>query len=181
MPIASFLRVFLASLLLCGTATMSHAGDGHEKIQLTEPWARASAGPAKNGAAYITITNHGTEADRLIGLRSEAAARNELHTHIMENDVAKMRPVEAIEIPAGASVKLMPGGDHIMFMGLHDSLKEGESVTITLIFEKAGEVGILVPIAGVGAQAPEGGGHDHDDHDHDNHDHGDHDHSDHSN
>jgi hypothetical protein len=86
--------------------------------------------------------------------------RTELHTHINENGIFKMREVEAIEVPAGGEAVLEPGGLHVMFMGLHKPLKQGESVHLTLTFEKAGKVMVSVPVGKVGAM----GAHSHKDH-----------------
>ena len=99
-----------------------------------------------SGAAYVTLSNTGTEADRLIGYTGEAARMLELHTVIMTDGVMKMRPVEAIELPVGESVMLKPGGFHMMLMGLNQPLREGETVRFTLQFEQAGEVEIDFPV-----------------------------------
>lgn len=139
-----------------GDMQMTMAGD----LIVEEPFARATPGPAKNGAAFLTITNAGAEADRLIAARAAVADRVELHTHLHENGVMKMRQIEAVEVPAGGVASLEPGGDHIMMMGLTAPLKEGESFPLTLVFEKAGEVTVEVTIGGVGAmQGQDHGGH----------------------
>ena len=134
-------------------------------IQISDPWARpaiammeeqptgAAMGAAKptgaamggemsgaNGALYLTITNTGDAADRLLKATGDIARSIELHTVIKNGDVMEMRPVEAIEVPAGGSVKLMPGGFHVMLIGLNRDLKAGDSLDVTLQFEKAGAV-----------------------------------------
>jgi len=122
-----------------GTVTVSH------------PWARASAGMAKNGAAYLTIANHGTEADRLTKAATPAAHMAELHSSLMEGEIMTMRPVEALEITPGKPTMLAPGGLHIMLMGLVKPLKEGETFPMTLTFETAGPVDITVMVKKLGA------------------------------
>lgn len=93
-----------------------------------------------NGALYLTITNTGDAADRLIKATGDIAKSIELHTVIKNGDVMEMRPVEAIEVPAKGSVKLMPGSFHVMLIGLNRDLKVGDSLDVTLQFEKAGAV-----------------------------------------
>lgn len=126
------------------------AGDLH----IVAPWARASAPSAANGAAYLEIRNTGVESDWLVGAESPAAMMTHIHETSMEGGVMKMRPVEGVEIPAGASVVLKPHGLHIMLMKLHAPLAEGQSIALTLVFEKAGRVELSVPVAGPGAMEP---------------------------
>lgn len=141
------------------------AADTAQIVQLAEsdaiaveaPFARASAGPVRNGAAFLTLRNGSGEDDRLVAARAPVADRVELHTHLHENGVMRMRQVEAIEVPAGGTAMLKPGGDHVMLMGLKAPLQEGESFPLTLVFEKAGEITVDVTIGGVGAMQGHGG------------------------
>lgn len=121
-------------------------------LTIEHPWARASAGD--NGSAYMTISNSGTAPDQLIAVTSPAADKVELHTHIKEGEVMKMRPVQAIDVKAGEHAVLEPGGLHIMLIGLKEPLKEGEKFPLTLTFEKAGSVAVEVAVQSVGASAP---------------------------
>jgi copper(I)-binding protein len=143
-------------------------GHGHTQIaaesgiKIEGAFARASAGPVRNGAAYLTITNTGGAADRLIGAEADVSTRVELHTHRKEGEVMRMRKVEAIDVPAGGTATLQPGGNHVMFMGLKEPLKEGESFPLTLMFETAGSIEVMVTVGPAGAMRPEsghGGGH----------------------
>jgi hypothetical protein len=127
-------------------------------LAVENPFARPSAGASGAGAAYMTIRNPGP-ADRLIAAASPVARTVELHTHIREGDVMRMRKIEAIEIPGSGAATLAPGGLHVMLMGLHKPLKTGDSFALTLTFEKAGAVTIQVPVREMGAGAPMGGGH----------------------
>lgn len=116
-------------------------------LEIMHPWARASAGMARNGAAYIRqIVNHGTAIDRLVGVSTAAAMKAELHATIMEGGLMKMRPVEAVEVKPGGPAVLQPGGIHIMLRGLHAPLKPGGAFPVTLIFEKAGKIEVSVMI-----------------------------------
>jgi copper(I)-binding protein len=111
----------------------------HAQMQIEKPWARATAPGAKVAAGYMLLKNPGT-ADRLVGASSPAAARVELHVHIHEGGVVKMREVPGYDVPAKGSFELKPGGAHLMFMEIKRPFKEGEKVAVRLKFEKAGEV-----------------------------------------
>lgn len=125
-------------------------------LSIDGPWSRASAGPARAGAAFMTITNNGPVIDRLLSATADDTARRvELHTHINDNGVMRMRQVVAIDLPPGQTVTLQPGGLHIMMMELVAPLAEGASFPLTLSFEKAGSVTVDVPVQAAGAM---GGG-----------------------
>lgn len=133
------------SALLCASAVAgmvafpAMAGD----ITVEDAYARSSNPRA--GAAFMIIRNHG-EADRLVEARADIARRVELHTHLEENGVMKMREVPAIDLPADGSVELKRGGLHVMFMGLLEPMEEGESFPLTLVFESGEDLTIDVPI-----------------------------------
>jgi len=96
----------------------------------------------------MQIMNHSSEDDRLIGAASSIAKKVELHTHKdMGDGVMKMVHVEeGFAIPAGGMHGLMRGGDHVMFMGLTQDMIQGESVEVTLTFEKAGDIVVQIPV-----------------------------------
>ena len=135
-----------AALALLFTAAPAFA----QNPMVSDAWARASPGAVKNGAAFMTIMNHGA-ADRLISAAAPVSAKTELHNHINDNGVMRMRKVPAIDIPAGETVTLKPGGLHVMFMGLKAPLQEGGSFPLALTFEKAGTVTVQVPVKKAGA------------------------------
>jgi copper(I)-binding protein len=116
-----------------------------------EPWARATIGQVQTGAVYLSVINNGTEGDRLLAMSTPVAAKAQLHTHIMDGDVMKMRPVEVIVIEAKGSMTLEPGGDHVMLMGVQNPLKEGDVFPMKLIFETAGSVDVDVHVQGIAA------------------------------
>ncbi len=128
------LEASLAALLLAGAAGLAHAGD----IALERPWSRATPANAPVGAGYVTLKNTGAAADKLVSATSDVAGKVEVHEMTMDNGVMKMRPTAGVEIPAGKSVELKPGGYHIMFMQLKQQLKAGDTVKGVLTFEKAG-------------------------------------------
>ncbi len=118
------------------------------KIMIEDAYARAAGMNAMAGAAFMQIMNMGDEDDRLIGAKSDIAKRVELHTHI-ENAEGVMQMVEVEEgfppVAAGSTHMLQRGGDHVMFMGLNGTLEHGSNVTVTLVFEKAGEMVVEIP------------------------------------
>ena len=97
-------------------------------------------------AAYMVIHNKGAQPDRLVGVATDAAERTELHETKMESGVMKMQPVEGIDVPAGGSVELKPGGLHIMLIGLKRELKIGDQVELVLHFEKAGDIAVKAEV-----------------------------------
>lgn len=109
--------------------------------------ARATPANAPVSGGYMTITNNGTEADRLVSAKVNFAGVVQIHEMSMQGDVMKMRQLEhGLEIPAGEKVMLQPGGFHIMFMKLEKQLKEGEKYEATLVFEKAGSVDVMLNV-----------------------------------
>lgn len=118
-------------------------------ITISNPWARATPGKAPNGAGYVVLKNAG-DADRIVGASSNVSSRTELHAHLAENGIMRMRKMETVELPQGGEVVFKPHGKHIMFIGLNGPLKEGQSVHLTLTLEKAGDVMIEMPVMPLG-------------------------------
>ncbi|HEU4459615.1 MAG TPA: copper chaperone PCu(A)C [Methylibium sp.] len=129
------------------------AGD----IQVGHPWARPTVAGQKGGGGFLKLTSKG-KADRLIGASAAFAERVELHSMSMEGDVMKMRPVDAIDVPAGQTVELKPGGLHLMFIGLKQPLAKDSKVPLKLRFEKAGEVTVDVKVESQSSAAAEAAG-----------------------
>ncbi len=152
-PLLTLLLLFL----MLPTSAIVAGDHGSSSVTVQTAWARATPGPATNGAVYVTIKNSGHHDDHLIKAQSEISERTALHTHIMDNGIAKMRHVEAITIPKMGAAQLKPGGDHIMLMGLKRPLKKGDSITLSLTFKKAGIRNVTVAVKKVGAM----GGNDH--------------------
>lgn len=116
-------------------------------IIIEDAYARSARPGAPTGAAFMVIRNTGETDDRLIAAESDAAKLVELHTHIDDNGVMKMRPVEdGFPVPAGGDHALQRGGDHVMLMGLIDPLEDGGEVKLRLIFEHAGPIDLTVPV-----------------------------------
>lgn len=157
------LKTLVSAAMAALIALPAFAGD--MKIMIKDPYARSSA---MSGAAFFTIMNHSDEDDRLVAARTDAAPRVELHTHTEDaNGVMRMREIEGgIAVPAGGMHALKRGGDHVMFMGLDGGLPEGEEISVTLVFEKAGEVMVQIPVDNDRSAK---GGHNHSGHDHSGH------------
>jgi copper(I)-binding protein len=135
------------------------AGD----LVISQAWSRATPNGAKIAGGYLTIENRGAAPDRLIGGSGDIAGKVEVHEMSMNNGVMTMRPLDkGLAIEPGKTVKLAPGGYHLMMFDLKGPLKQGEKVPVTLQFEKAGKVNLSLDVQGVGAQAP--GGMDHSGH-----------------
>jgi len=140
-------RILLATALLLPLAARAQGA-----ITVDAPWTRA-AGQGGQGAGFVTIRNAGA-ADRLLSASTPAAGRTELHTMLRDGDIMRMRQVEAIAVPANGAVTLAPGGLHIMLIGLTRPLAVGESVPLTLVFERAGTVTLNLAVQPAGARAP---------------------------
>lgn len=135
-------------LLLPAFLLVTAAGDA-PSLQIDHPWARPSAGAAKTGAAYITITDRGPP-DRLTGVESPVADKVELHESIDDKGVMKMRPVPGLPLETGKTVVMAPGGYHIMLMGLKAPLKAGDTFPVTLRFERAPPLTVTVTVEAAG-------------------------------
>jgi periplasmic copper chaperone A len=136
-----------------GRADDVKAGD----LVITQAWSRATPGGAKVAGGYLTIENKGTAPDKLIGVSAEIAGKVEVHEMATDNGVMKMRPLEkGLAIDPGKTVKLAPGGYHLMMQELKGPLKQGDKVPVTLEFEKAGKVAVTLDVQAVGAKAPGG-------------------------
>ena len=139
---------YLKSILTAAAVAFAVPAAAADGITITDAYAIAASPMAKAGAAFFVIENLTDTDDRLIDARSDVAMKVELHTHIA-GDGGMMQMVhvpEGFAVPAGGSHALQRGGDHVMFMGLTRGLAEGDTVAVTLVFEKAGEIEIEVPV-----------------------------------
>jgi periplasmic copper chaperone A len=143
-------RLLIALVLSC-LATLAAPGAARaQQMQVLEAWTRAA--PADRPAAvYLQLAGG---PDRLLGVASDVAGRAELHETIVEDGVAKMRPVAGVLISPGARTRLAPGGMHIMLLDLKKPLKEGDVIRLALTFERAKVVTVNVPVQGARATGP---------------------------
>ncbi len=139
---------FTSKLLATAVAVTFAIPAFADGIMIQDAYARTAMKGGKSGAAFMQIMNHTGEDDRLIGAASDIAKKVELHTHKdMGEGVMKMVHVEeGFAIPAGGMHGLARGGDHVMFMGLTQDMIQGESVEVTLTFEKAGDIVVQIPV-----------------------------------
>ena len=155
------IRTLAAMLAAAAIAAFALPAIAHDitfgPLQLNGPFTRATLPNAPVAGGFLTIVNTGTEDDRLVSAASDIAKETQIHEMAMEGDVMKMRPLaDGLALPAGGTVVLAPGGYHIMFMGLNRALVEGETVPVTLTYEKAGEVTIDLHVEAPAADAPAG-------------------------
>ncbi len=161
--IRSLRHLMLAAAFMLASA-LAVAGEFKAgNLVITDPWTRATPKGARVGGGFMSITNRGTKADRLIGGSLPQAGRFEVHEMAVVDDVMKMRELKnGLEIGPGETVVLKPGSYHVMFMALTEGLIEGESVDGTLRFADAGAVRITYAVKAMGAGRRHGmhkGGH----------------------
>lgn len=148
-----------APVLNVGTAVLPKG------IAVTGGWTRTPPPAAPAAAGYLTITNGGPEADKLVGAESPIAGKVEVHQMSLIGGRMLMRPVEGgLDIPVGAKVKLAPGGYHLMLIGPTSFPKPGEHAAITLNFQRAGKIKVDLQAYAQGASPPDAadaGDHDH--------------------
>lgn len=152
-------RILACAIAVSGLfATAANAqGAKAGDLVITEAWSRATPGGAKIAGGYLTIENKGSAPDRLVRGSSDVAGKFEIHEMAMNNGVMTMRSLDkGLAVEPGKTVKLAPGGYHLMLMDLKSPLKQGDKVPVTLEFEKAGKVTLSLDVQGVGAQAPGG-------------------------
>jgi hypothetical protein len=144
---------FFAVTLLAEPARAEEVKAGD--LVITDAWSRATPNGAKIGSGYLTIENKGSTPDRLVGIAADIAGKVEVHEMAMKNGVMTMRPLDkGLTIDPGKTVKLAPGGNHLMLFDLKSALKQGDTLPITLEFEKAGKVKVSLDVQGIGAQGP---------------------------
>jgi copper(I)-binding protein len=123
------------------------------EMEISNAFARASAGAARNGAIYLTIKNRGQDDDVLASVSADVSRRAELHGHSMNDNIMRMRQIkEGILVSAGSTVQLKPGGFHLMLLELKSPLKKGGQIAVTLTFKNAGKIEINIPVLGVGSK-----------------------------
>ncbi len=151
MPIPARRLLLAAPALLLARPGLAHHDTVLGAITIAHPWTRAAAAGA-NGAAYMNLRNAGPEPDQLLAAATPAARTVELHTHIRDGEVMRMRPVRDIALPAGQTVRLRPGGLHVMLIGLAEPLRAGTEMPLTLRFARAGEVTVQLEIQAAGSR-----------------------------
>ena len=157
----------MAMLLATGGFATVHAANEHQHddhvVKVHSPFVRMMPPGQPNTAAFMTLENTCRQDRALVAAESDVSKVVELHTHTMEDGVMRMREVEKIEIPAGQRTELKPGGLHIMLIGLHQPLQEGQTVDLTLVYDDGSRQVVHAPVRHPGAemQMPNHGHHHH--------------------
>lgn len=150
MAINRLARIAIAVATLLGSLP-AHAHD----IVVSQAWSRATPKGAKVAGGYLTIENHGAEADRLVSASSVAAAKVEIHQMSIDDGIMTMRPLDnGLAIPPDTTVTLAPGENHVMFVDIAAPFEEGQRVPVELKFERAGMIQTIFEVGGVGAKGP---------------------------
>jgi copper(I)-binding protein len=150
-------KLIYALLFALSVGGQAHAQtSGANAMVVENAWARATPVGAKTGAVYMTLVNNGAIPDRLLGVTTPVADKVQIHKVSEENGVSSMRELLTIDITPGAKIIFNPGDTHVMLVGLKQPLKEGQTIPLTLDFEKAGKVDVIATVAKVGAM--QGGG-----------------------
>ncbi|PRC93706.1 copper chaperone PCu(A)C [Solimicrobium silvestre] len=136
-------------LILLSALALTSAVQAHEfklgDIQIGHPYARATVPQQTSGGAFLALENTGKTDDKLIKVESSMANSVEIHNMEMVGDVMKMREVDLIDLKAGSKISMKPGGGyHIMLIGLKKQLNAGDKFPLTLQFEKAGKIEVMV-------------------------------------
>lgn len=151
------LRLVLGAIaLMLSTSWSLSQTDSHRgQITISGAWTRATVSAMTVGGGYMKITNRGSAPDRLVSLTTPVAERVEVHRTTIVDGMARMRQLtEGLLVPAGQSVELAPGGLHLMLVRLKQPLQGGQSVPLTLIFERAGTVTTTMAVMPMGAMTP---------------------------
>lgn len=137
-------RLSLAALLLLSSCGQS----GSPNLQIADAWARETVAGQTSTAAYLTITNKGTGDDRLVGVSVPEPAKASVHATENRSGITHMREMNpGVAVPAGVTIELKPGGTHVMITGLQAPLRRGETLRLSLRFEKSGDKPIDVRVA----------------------------------
>jgi len=120
--------------------------DAAGTLEIGHPWSRPTAPGMAMGVAYLSITNHGKSSDALVGASSPVADKVEMHETSIVDGMARMRPLSEIVIPPGATVKIEPGGIHLMLVGLKAPLERGKTAPLVLEFRHAGRITVQLGV-----------------------------------
>lgn len=152
----------LFALVLGGVSFAVMAETAADAVSVADPYVRAVPPGQPNSAAFMQLSNQSDADHILVGAESAVAKTVELHTHVMEEGMMKMRRIEKIDLPAGQEVALQPGGLHIMLIGLNQELTPDTQVALTLVFEDGSKSEIQAPVRMLQMQmSGQGGGMQH--------------------
>jgi len=144
--------ILFLGLLACG------GGKPVPDLRASDAWARPMSVrtegeapiPGSHTSVYLEILNRGKTPDLLLGGETGAAAEVEVHESYLDGDIARMRRVDSLELPPGERVVMRPGGVHIMLLDLRHTLREGDTLPLTLTFKTSSPLLLRVPVRGSG-------------------------------
>lgn len=136
--------------MLMGLGSAVSAQSASEEVGVTAPYVRAVPPGQPNSASFMELTNGSSQAHALVAAESPACRVAELHSHVMQDGMMSMRRVERIDLPAGETVALEPGGLHLMMIDLQQSLEPGQEIPVTLVFEDGSRKPIHAPVRKIG-------------------------------
>jgi copper(I)-binding protein len=116
------------------------------EVSIGDPYARAVPPGQPNSAVFMSLTNQSGQAQALVGAESTVSEIVELHTHVEEDGMMRMRRIDQIDVPAGETVTLKPGGLHVMLIGLKQALEPDDAVDLTLIFDDGSRIPVQAPV-----------------------------------
>ena len=137
----------MAAVLPLAASSAMAEGDAATEIRIENGYVRAVPPVSPTSAAFMQLTNSGERDHRLVSAESDISEFVELHTHTMgDKGMHEMRKVENIDLPAGATTELKPGGLHVMFINLEAPLKSGSDVDVKLNFEDGSSTQLTLPV-----------------------------------
>lgn len=151
------MKHLLLAALMGGALSTGIASPQDAHVVVEEPWARASMGSGRPGAAYMTLRNVSDETVVLVGMETPIAMMVEVHrTDTDASGVSRMSAAGNLDFEPGDTVALEPGGLHAMLMRLQGPMTEGETFPLTLLFLDGDRLTVDVPILSLRARGPEG-------------------------
>ncbi|MEZ5955870.1 MAG: copper chaperone PCu(A)C [Hyphomonadaceae bacterium] len=145
----ALIPLLLILVAACGAPTASseaHEMSAGASVAAIDAWAAPTPAGVDVAAGYMTITNSAGAADHLLSATSQRAQRVEVHEMSMDGGVMRMRQLERLEIPAHGEMQLRPGGNHLMFFGIHEPFEQGQEIPVRLVFEHAGAIDVTLPV-----------------------------------
>lgn len=135
-------------VVVCGAAGAAHGADFRlGNLLIVRPWSRPTPPTIALGAVYFEVTNRGSRADALLAASTPVAASAEIHESRTVGGMMEMRQLAVLNCPPHATVKIEPGGVHVMLLGLRAPLAPGTDFPLTLRFASAGELTVQVHVS----------------------------------
>ena len=138
------MRLVLALCLIALTPGVM--GDAASGVNVLEPYARSAVQVQRNSAVFMRLQNSSKQKAVVVAASSPVAENVELHTHINDRGVMRMRRIPEIVVPPMQATELKPGGLHIMLLGLRQDLVIGQSIPVTLVFSDSSQQSLLAPV-----------------------------------